>query len=146
MSLRRACAAVASLGLAVAAYLTIAHYAGSAPVCAIAHGCATVQKSAYAQLGGIPVALLGLVGYAAILLTLLRDGPDARTATAALAYAGTAFSGWLTYVEIERLEAICVWCVTSAVCMTVAAILATARVVTIGRWPRPSASTRSISR
>jgi uncharacterized membrane protein len=102
-----------------------------------------VQKSAYAELAGIPVALLGVGGYVSILLTLVRDGANARTATAALAYAGTGFSAWLTYVEVERLEAICIWCVTSAVCMTVLAVLATARVVRIDRW---DASTRSISR
>ena len=143
MTLRLATAGVAAVGFAVAAYLTIAHFAGAAPVCAIAHGCAIVQQSAYAEIAGVPVALVGVAGYAAILLSLLRDGPDARTATAALAYAGTAFSGWLTYVEVERLEAICVWCVTSAVCMTLVAILATARVVTIARW---AASTNSTSR
>ena len=55
---RRVASAIA--GLAIATYLTIVHYAGGDPVCAIAHGCATVQSSAYAKLAGIPVALLGL--------------------------------------------------------------------------------------
>ena len=54
--------AVALAGLAIAAYLTVVHYAGGEPVCAVAHGCATVQQSDYAQLAGIPVALLGLLG------------------------------------------------------------------------------------
>ena len=48
---------------AIATYLTIVHYAGGEPVCAVAHGCATVQKSDYAQLAGVPVALLGVLGY-----------------------------------------------------------------------------------
>ena len=73
MRLRVAVAAVATVGLGIAAYLTIAHYAGTSPVCAIAHGCATVQKSRYAELAGVPVALLGLLGYVAILLSLMRD-------------------------------------------------------------------------
>ncbi len=51
----------------IATYLTIVHYAGGEPVCAIAHGCATVQKSTYAEFAGVPVALLGLLGYVAIL-------------------------------------------------------------------------------
>ena len=58
--IRLASAVVAAAGLAIAAYLTVVHYAGGEPVCAIAHGCATVQKSDYAELAGIPVALLGL--------------------------------------------------------------------------------------
>jgi uncharacterized membrane protein len=129
MSLRVASAAVATVGLGIAAYLTIVHYAGSSPVCAIAHGCATVQKSSYAEVAGVPVALLGLLGYAAILLSLLRDDELGRTVTALLTLAGFAFSAWLTYVEIARLDAICIWCVGSAVCMTLLAGLSAARLL-----------------
>ena len=71
-------------------------------MCAIAHGCATVQKSRYAELAGVPVALLGALGYVAILGSLARDGETARTATAFLAIAGLGFSAWLTYVEVVR--------------------------------------------
>jgi uncharacterized membrane protein len=124
---RRLSVAVALAGLAIAGYLTIAHFAGAAPVCAIAHGCATVQKSAYAELAGIPVALLGLLGYAAILASLAADGERGRTVTAALAFAGFGFSAWLTYVEVVELRAICVWCVASALCMTALAGLSAAR-------------------
>ena len=59
---RAASFAVAFAGLAIAIYLTVVHYAGGEPVCAIAHGCATVQKSDYAVFAGIPVAVLGIVG------------------------------------------------------------------------------------
>jgi uncharacterized membrane protein len=78
--LRLASAAVAVVGLGIAGYLTAVHYGGGEPACAIAHGCATVQQSEYAELAGVPVALLGLVGYAGILLTLLRDDEAARAA------------------------------------------------------------------
>ena len=77
----------------------------------------------------MPVALLGVAGYAAILLSLLRDGEAARTATAFLALAGWGFSAWLTWVEIAELEAICIWCVGSAVCMTALAGLSVARLL-----------------
>jgi uncharacterized membrane protein len=128
-ALRAASAGVAAVGLAIAAYLTIVHYAGGEPVCAVAHGCATVQQSKYAHLAGIPVALLGLLGYVAILGSLARDGEVWRTATAFLALAGFGFSAWLTYVEVVRLDAICIWCVGSAICMTILAVLAVVRVL-----------------
>ena len=57
-----AATAVAVAGLAIATYLSVMHYAGGAPACAIAHGCATVQASSYAELRGVPVALLGVLG------------------------------------------------------------------------------------
>ena len=127
--LRRATAAVALAGLGIAAYLTIVHYTGAAPACAIAHGCEVVQSSAYAKLAGIPVALLGLLGYAAILASLVRDDETARTVTALLALGGAGFSAWLTYVEVARLDAICIWCVGSAICMTMLAGLSAVRLV-----------------
>jgi uncharacterized membrane protein len=121
---------VAVIGLGIAAYLTVVHYAGGAPVCAIAHGCATVQKSDYAQLAGVPVALLGALGYIAILAALIRDDENARTAAAFLSIVGLGFSGWLTYVEIVKLDAICIWCVGSAICMTILTALTVSRVLT----------------
>jgi uncharacterized membrane protein len=128
-ALRAASALVALAGLGIAAYLTVVHYADAVPVCAVAHGCATVQQSDYAELAGIPVALLGLGGYVAILASLARDGEAWRTATAFLALAGFGFSAWLTYVEIVKIEAICIWCVGSAVCMTLLAALSVARLL-----------------
>jgi uncharacterized membrane protein len=127
MSGRVASAVIAGAGLAIAAYLTAVHYGGGTPVCAIAHGCATVQQSRYAELAGVPVALLGLGGYLAILVSLLRQGEGARTVTAFLSLAGFGFSAWLTYVEVARLGAICIWCVGSAACMTLLAVLSVAR-------------------
>jgi uncharacterized membrane protein len=127
--LRLASAAVAVVGLGFAGYLTAVHYGGGAPVCAIAHGCAVVQQSEYAELAGVPVALLGLIGYAGILVTLLRDDSAARGATALLALTGAGFSAWLTYVEVVRLDAICIWCVASAACMVSLAALSSARML-----------------
>jgi uncharacterized membrane protein len=132
-ALRVSSAVVGAIGLGIAGYLTIAHYAGGTTVCAIAHGCATVQQSDYAELAGLPVALLGVIGYAGILLTLLRDDETARAATAFLALVGAGFSAWLTYVEVAKLDAICIWCVGSAVCMVALAALSAAR--TLGAPP-----------
>jgi uncharacterized membrane protein len=128
---RVAAIVVAVIGLGIATYLTVVHYAGEAPVCAIAHGCATVQKSDYAKLAGVPVALLGVVGYVGILASLIRDDERSRTAAAFLSIVGLGFSGWLTYVEVGKLDAICIWCVGSAICMAILAALTVSRVLTV---------------
>lgn len=126
-ALRAAGALVALAGLAVATYLTIVHARGIEPVCAISHGCSVVQSSDWSALAGVPVAYLGLAGYAAILLGLAVDTPRAREATALIALVGFGFSAWLTYVEVFELRAICVWCVASAICLTLLALLTAGR-------------------
>jgi len=127
--MRAAAITVALAGLGIATYLTVVHYAGGEPVCAVAHGCATVQASDYAKLAGVPVALLGVLGYLGLLVALSRDGEGWRTAAAFLSLAGLAFSGWLTYVEVGILNAICIWCVGSAVCMALLSVLTTVRLL-----------------
>jgi len=119
----RAIAALALLGLGVSAYLTWVHYAGIEPVCTGISDCERVQSSDYAELVGIPVALIGVAGYAAILASL-----RARVeVTALLAYAALAFSAYLTWAELFRIEAICQWCVVSAIASLTIAALATVR-------------------
>jgi uncharacterized membrane protein len=118
---RRAIAAVAVLGLAISAYLTWVHYAGIEPVCTGISDCERVQSSDYAELVGIPVALLGVVGYAALLLSL--RGPVELTAL--LAYLAVAFSAYLTWAELFRIDAVCQWCVVSATASLAIAVLAT---------------------
>ena len=127
--MRVAAIGVALAGLGIASYLTVVHYAGGEPVCAIAHGCATVQQSDYAALAGVPIAVLGLVGYLAVLVSLARDGEAWRTAAAFLSLAGLGFSAWLTYVEVGVLHAICIWCVGSAICMALLCALTVGRLV-----------------
>jgi uncharacterized membrane protein len=129
MSLRAASAGVSLAGLGIAGYLVAVHVAGGTPVCAAGAGCATVQQSDYAELAGIPVAVIGLGGYVAILVSLLRDGEAWRTAGAFLSLAGVGFSGWLTYVEVAVLDAVCAWCVGSALCMVALAALSVARML-----------------
>jgi uncharacterized membrane protein len=118
---RRTIAAVALLGLAISAYLTWVHYAGIEPVCTGISDCERVQTSSYAELVGIPVALLGVLGYATLLVSL--RGPVELTAL--LAYLAVAFSGYLTWAELFRIDAICQWCVASALASLAIAVLAT---------------------
>jgi uncharacterized membrane protein len=117
------------VGLAVSGYLTYVHYAGIAPACSIVHGCARVQASPYAELAGVPVAVLGLAGYGGILAAVLAPGERARLAAALLAFVGFGFSAYLTYREVFTIHALCQWCVASAVVMTALAGACAARVV-----------------
>ena len=108
------------IGLGVASYLTYVHYAGIKPVCTAGGSCAKVQTSVYSKLAGVPVALIGLIGYVAILGSLLApEGENARFATVALTVVGFGFSAYLTYRELFTIHAVCEWCASSAVIMTV---------------------------
>jgi len=117
--LRVILAVLGALGLAVATYLTITHYQGDSPVClAGGHGCETVQKSDYAELAGIPVPILGLFGYLTVLLAAALPGDPGRILGVAAGLIGFGFSVYLTYLELFVIDAICQWCVASAVIMT----------------------------
>jgi uncharacterized membrane protein len=125
--LRLALAAVALAGLGVAGYLTAVRASGGDPACVVGGGCTTVQDSEYAELAGVPVAVLGLLAYGALLVAALLPGPLGRALGLFTAIVGVGFSAWLTYAEIFLIEAICAWCVASAVLITLALILAAAR-------------------
>jgi uncharacterized membrane protein len=123
-------AAIAVVGLGIAAYLTYVHYAGLHPLCLASGGCEKVQSSHWSRLGGIPVAVLGLVGYAAILALLFVPGEAGLAGAALVALVGFGFSLYLTWAELFRIHAICQWCVASAVLMTALATLTVVRLLT----------------
>jgi uncharacterized membrane protein len=125
-ALRAAVAVLALAGAGIAAYLTYAKYADATIVCSTG-GCETVQSSEYADLLGLPVAVLGLIGYLAILTTAFSAGETARVAGAALALGGLAFSVYLVVVQVFAIEALCQWCLASDVVMLLLAAAATAR-------------------
>jgi uncharacterized membrane protein len=128
--MKRLTAILALAGVAVAAYLTWVHYAGLEPLClGGGGGCERVQSSAYAQLAGVPVALLGLAGYVAIAATLVLPDQAGRSAAAFLSIAGAAFSAYLTYLELVEIDAVCQWCVVSAVLMTALAAVSIRRLL-----------------
>jgi uncharacterized membrane protein len=126
--LRLVIAVLCVIGIGVAGYLTYVHYAGIKVLCLSSGDCETVQSSSYAKLGGIPVAVLGLAGYVLILASLAVRGELGRTAAFGLALVGFGFSAYLTYRELFTIHAICQWCVSSAVVMTLLVVL------TLIRW------------
>ena len=122
-----AIAGLSLVGAAIAGYLTWVHYAELQPFCVGGGGgCERVQSSPYGKLAGVPVAVVGLAGYLAILVSLrLRD----RSVTAFLALVGAGFSAYLTYLELAVIEAVCQWCVASAVVMSLLAAASVARLI-----------------
>jgi uncharacterized membrane protein len=118
-TLRRAAALIALLGAGVATYIAIADASSGAPVClAGGHGCETVASSRYSHLAGINVAVIGIAAYVLLLAAALSRGDAARFASLALASVGFGFSVYLTYLELFVIDAVCQWCVASAVLMT----------------------------
>lgn len=123
-----AAAALSLAGLALATYLSVAYLTGDAVSCG-AGGCGAVTTSEYARFAGVPVALLGSAGYAALLLGSLAalglpNPPNAlRRGIAAVAALGFAFSAYLTATQIFFIGSYCVFCLTSAALMTAIMLL-----------------------
>ena len=139
---RMATAVLSLVGFLISLYLWLWKLGLLGPIVCVSGGCETVQLSQYSILFGLPVALYGVVGFAAILAVSLvglqanwlgRRGPT--TVLLALALGGVVFAGYLTYIEAALIHAWCQWCVICALLIT--AILATSLVATI-RWPKDS--------
>lgn len=129
MRLRASIAAAAVIGGAIAAYLTYVHYSHTVPIC-VNGGCETVQKSKYAELDGVPVALLGLIAYVALIATTFVRGILPVFASVLIAFVGVAFSGYLLWAQLGPIGAICQWCIGNDVVITVVAILCVVRMLT----------------
>ena len=112
-ALRAAVALVALAGVAVAGYLTYVHYQPDALICTSGGGCETVQESSYAEVAGIPVALLGLLGYVAVLVLVAWDSELARTLAAAIALVAAGFAVYLIVLQAFVIDAWCIWCLVN---------------------------------
>lgn len=113
---------VSFIGFLDASYLTIAHYTGLALRCSVFNGCDQVTTSPYSVILGIPVALLGVFYYLAILLATLFYF-DSRKAwlpkyIAWATNAGLAASVWFVFLQLFVIKAICQYCMISATTST----------------------------
>jgi len=113
------------VGMGVSAYLTWTHLAHQSVACGQSQDCDIVQQSVYSEIAGIPVALLGLMAYAALFaMTLLRTHiPDpwddyVPLAIFGISLIGVLYSAYLTYLELFVIHAVCRWCVSSAIIVT----------------------------
>ncbi len=119
------------LGLAVAGYLAYVEISRVEAVCGPVGHCNIVQSSPYAQIMGIPIAVLGLLNYAAIIglwgVQKFERGPMVNSVALlllGLTVFGTIFSIYLTLLEIFVIHAVCAWCLSSAVITTLLMLLA----------------------
>ena len=104
------------IGLAIATYLSIVELQGYAPVCGPIKGCEEVARSEYSRIGGIPVAVYGVV-LSVTLLTLAiawwkTDIYGLLLAHYALSMAGVLFEVYFLYLQVFVIGAVCVWCTT----------------------------------
>ena len=127
--------ALAIVGLLVSIYMTIYKVTANDSMCLGSGDCSTVNASRYSEVNGIPVGLIGVVGYLSILAIhwLERKNEFFKTNGSMIFFGvsllGFFFTLWLVYVEIALLKAYCPFCVTSQVTMTIIFILSVIRVV-----------------
>ena len=123
------------LGLAVSVYMTIYKITSNENMCIGSKDCSIVNASRYSEINNIPVAVIGVGGYAALLAILWlerRQGFIKENGTMiffALSLIGFFFTLYLIFVEIVLIKAYCPFCITSQVAMTLIFILSVIRLV-----------------
>ena len=127
--------ALTILGLLVSIYMTIYKLTSNDAMCVGSGDCHTVNASRYADVNGIPVAAIGVVGYTTLLGILwLERKPGFIKNNGSMIFFGVSLIGffftlWLIYVEVALLKAYCPFCITSQISMTLIFILSVIRVV-----------------
>ncbi len=115
----------AIVGLVDSIYLAWIKLADKTAACSNIGDCEAVNNSQYSEIGGIPIALLGAGAFLLILILLVLEQRwpeqtvNIRLGIFGLSLTGTLYSGYLTYLEIAVLRAICPFCVVSAIAIFV---------------------------
>jgi uncharacterized membrane protein len=133
-------AALALAGIFISLYLTLYKLGVIAELSCSVGSCETVNLSKWSRFLGIPVAAWGLLFYLDVFvialvgtLPRLQYAPVISLVIVVEAAVGVLFSAWLTYLELAVIQAICVWCVTSAVLVTLILIVSIADLREVGR-------------
>jgi len=127
--------ALTIIGLLVSIYMTIYKVTSNDNMCVGSKDCSVVNASKYSEVNNIPVAVVGALGYSALLGILwLERKPGFFKDNGSMIFFGISLIGffftlWLIYVEIALLKAYCPFCITSQVSMTLIFILSVIRVV-----------------
>jgi uncharacterized membrane protein len=144
MIYRMSAAFLSLAGLFISAYLYLYKLGRIGSLACGTGGCETVQLSPWSRVAGVEVALIGVLGYAGLLalsLTALQPGLAGRrwpaTLLAVLAGIGVLFTGYLTYLELFVIHAICRWCVASGFVILAIFIMA---LLDLRRLPRDRTS------
>jgi uncharacterized membrane protein len=136
--LRQITIALTIIGLLVSIYMTIYKFTNNESMCIGSSGCSEVNASRYSEINGIPVALLGVVGYAAILaLLFIEQRPGFIQENGSLLFFGISLIGflftlYLIYLEIALIKAYCPFCLASQAVMIVIFIIS---VIRLARQP-----------
>jgi uncharacterized membrane protein len=129
--LRLAIAGLALAGAAIAAYLSYTRISDVSLICPTS-GCATVQHSSYAKLGGIPNAYLGVLAYLAMFVTAVSQRPQLVRAGAVVALGAVAYALYLLVVQLVVIDAVCTWCMASDAIVLMVAAAAVLRLRQLG--------------
>ena len=127
--------ALVIIGILVSIYMTIFKITSNENMCIGSKDCSVVNASKYAEVNGIPVAVVGAFGYTSLLgILLLERKPGFFQTNGTMMFFGIALIGffftlWLVYVEVALLKAYCPFCITSQISMTLIFILSVIRVV-----------------
>ena len=133
--LRQVIIGLTVIGLLVSIYMTIYKLTNNESMCIGNGGCSIVNASGYSKVSGIPVAVVGMGGYLAILVMLLLErkpgffAENASMILFGLTLTGFFFTVWLIFVELALIKALCPFCVTSQITMTAIFILTVIRVI-----------------
>ena len=123
------------IGLLISIYMTIYKVTSNDSMCLGSGDCSTVNASRFSEVNGIPVAVIGMLGYAAILAVHFFEDrnpffkQNGMLMIFGLTLTGFIFTLWLVYVELVLLKAICPFCVASQVAMTFIFIIAVVRLI-----------------
>ncbi|MEO8356533.1 MAG: vitamin K epoxide reductase family protein [Chloroflexota bacterium] len=133
--LKQITVALSVIGLLVSMYMTIYKVTSNEAMCVGSSGCSEVNASRYSEVNGVPVAVLGVVGYAAILALLFleeRSGFFQENGTMmffGISLVGFLFTLYLIYVEVALIKAYCPFCLTSQAVMSVIFIISVIRLI-----------------
>jgi uncharacterized membrane protein len=126
---------LACLGVLDATYLLVYKLTNNNAMCLGNGGCHDVNFSPYAEIGGIPVSLIGMVAFLVIVGILILEPrlkivkENGSLAIFGISLAGVAFTAYLTWLEIYVIHAICPFCVASAIIIAMIFILAIIRLI-----------------
>jgi uncharacterized membrane protein len=127
--------ALTIIGLLVSIYMTIYKVTNNESMCIGSSGCSEVNASRYSEVNGIPVAVLGVAGYAAILaLLFLEQRPGLFQQNGSMMFFGISLLGflftlYLIFVEVALIKAYCPFCLTSQAVMTIIFIISVMRLI-----------------